>query len=114
MVRWLKSLTAPTILLWLFALTYGIASGLVSDHAGLVSSILFPFLLAFWVVADARRRHRSLCYDFGTFVFFGWPVVVPVYLFQTRGTRAFLTLLYFVGLWIFTWFVTWTVSLIRQ
>jgi hypothetical protein len=32
--------------------------------------------------------------------FFAWPVVVPVYLFQTRGLRAFITLLWFAGIWI--------------
>ena len=29
-----------------------------------------------------------------------WPVVVPIYLFQTRGVRAFLTLLCFAGIWL--------------
>ena len=50
------------------------------------------------VTADARARGRSLCYDFDTFILFAWPIVLPCYLFQTRGLRAFLSLLYFAGL----------------
>jgi hypothetical protein len=34
------------------------------------------------------------------FVFFCWPIVAPVYLFQTRGARAFITLLCFIGIWV--------------
>jgi hypothetical protein len=49
-------------------------------------------------VTDARKRGRKLCYDFDSFVFFAGLVVVPVYLFQTRGVRAFLTLLCFGGM----------------
>ena len=115
----LKSVTAPTILLWLFAFAYGIVSGLtrgearLPTNAELVSSFALPFLVTFWVTTDARIRHRDLCYDFDTFVFFGWPVLVPVYLFQTRGIRAFFTLLFFAGLWIFAWGVAVLVSMIH-
>ena len=49
-------------------------------------------------MADARKRGRRLCYDYDGLVFFFWPVVVPVYLFQTRGWGAFRTLLCFGGL----------------
>jgi len=31
-------------------------------------------------------------YDFGSFVFFLWPVIAPIYLFQTRGLRGFGTI----------------------
>jgi hypothetical protein len=31
-------------------------------------------------------------YDFGSFVFFLWPVIAPIYLFHTRGLRAFSTI----------------------
>lgn len=47
------------------------------------------------VYADAQSRGKSLCYDYDTFAFFAWPLVVPYYLFQTRGARALLTMLYF-------------------
>jgi hypothetical protein len=30
----------------------------------------------------------SLPFEFDAFVFFGWPVVVPYYLYRTRGGRG--------------------------
>lgn len=54
--------------------------------------------LAIWVLADARRREIQLPYDYGTYLFFLGLMVAPVYLFRTRGWRAFLTLLGFVSI----------------
>jgi hypothetical protein len=104
-------MTTATALLWIFAVTYGFLAGMGSDNGDGLASIIFPFLLAYWVVVDARRRQRTLCYDFDSFVFFGWPILVPIYLFQTRGIRALLTLLYFLGLWIVAGAVAVAVSL---
>jgi len=55
-------------------------------------------VIANWVIRDAQKRGRPLCYDYGMFLFFAWPIVAPVYLFQTRGVRAFLTLLWFIAI----------------
>lgn len=102
--RWLQGMIAPTMFLWLYTFVFGIGSvigpGGMSPRAELVSSVALPLVIAAWVMADARKRGVRLCYDFDSFVFLGWPVVVPVYLFQTRGFRAFLTLLCFVGIWL--------------
>jgi hypothetical protein len=65
------------------------------------------------VIADARKRGRRLCYDFDSFVFFIWPIIVPVYLFQTRGVRAFLTLLCFAGICVVAMLAASVVSIIR-
>lgn len=66
----------------------------------MASRIALPLVMASWVLADAHKRGRRLCYDYDSFVFFAWPVVVPVYLFQTRGARAFITLACFAGIWL--------------
>ena len=60
--------------------------------------MLMALVIANWVIRDARKRGRPLCYDYGMFLFFAWPIVAPVYLFQTRGVRAFLTLLWFIAI----------------
>jgi hypothetical protein len=65
-------------------------------------------------MADAKKRKRQLCYDDGSFVFFAWPVVVPVYLFRTRGVRAFLTLLCFAGIWLVAMLVALVVFIVRE
>ncbi len=101
MPKWLQGMVAPTLTLWLCVVAFFIASAAFPDGAGLpkradlASRVAFPLVMASWVLADARKRGRRLCYDYDSFVFFAWPVVVPVYLFQTRGARAFLTLLCF-------------------
>jgi hypothetical protein len=90
---------------WLFGLIFvclGFISGSEGDSsqtsggADWVTSLAFAFVVALWVVRDARRREKQLAYDFPAFVFFCWPVFGPLYLFQTRGVRAFLSLLVFL------------------
>jgi hypothetical protein len=65
-------------------------------------------------MADANKRGRTLCHDYGSFVFFLWPVVLPIYLFQTRGLRAFLTLLCFAGLWLVAGLLAFIIAFIRD
>jgi len=60
--------------------------------------IAFSLAIAGWIVDDARKNGRQLCYDYDALVYFFWPLVAPVYLFQTRGLKAFLTLLGFATL----------------
>jgi hypothetical protein len=54
-------------------------------------------LIAAWINSDARMRCQGLCYDFDFFIYLAWPIPLLYYLFRTRGLRAFLTLLGFVG-----------------
>jgi hypothetical protein len=60
---------------------------------------LFPGTVAPWVMADARRRGQPLPYDAGAFIYFAWPVLALLYLFSTRGWRAFGTLGWFLLLY---------------
>ncbi|MDB6072797.1 MAG: hypothetical protein JWO89_437 [Verrucomicrobiaceae bacterium] len=67
--------------------------------AAALATLFFPSCMAMWVFADARRRQQPLPFDFGTFIYFLWPVVVPAYLFRTRGLRAFAAIGWFLLLW---------------
>src|SRR6187401_3153919 len=101
MPKWLQGMFTPTLMLWLYAVAAGIATGLRSDgrlpdRARFAASVAFSLIMAWWIIADARKRQKQLCYD--SFIYFAWPVVVPVYLFQTRGWRALLTLFCFAGI----------------
>jgi len=98
-------MVAPTLMLWFYALSVGVAFAVIPDGklpwcADYLSSGAVALILASWVVADAHKRQRKLSYDYDGFVFFAWPIVVPIYLFQTRGARAFLTLLCFAAIWL--------------
>jgi hypothetical protein len=112
-------MVAPTLMLWLCAIACGVASsvaaaGGAATRADRVSRFAMQFVIASWVIADARKRGRGLCYDYDTFVFFAWPIIVPIYLFQTRGMRAFLTLLCFAGIWLFAVVPVIVVNIIRE
>ncbi len=106
-------------MLWLYAIAEGIASGWflgrgpLPPAGDLASQIAFPLIISYWIIADARKRRRELCYDYDSFVYFAWLIVVPIYLFQTRGVRAFLTLLCFGGICLAGVLVALAVSFIR-
>lgn len=50
----------------------------------------FSLMLTWWVRADSRSRDLRLPYEFGTFVFFAWPAVVPYYMCRSRGWKGLL------------------------
>ena len=105
MPEWLKGMVAPTLLLWLCAIALGVVytvapDGELSVRADLASRLALPLVIASWVSADARKRGKVVCYDYESFVFFAWPFIVPIYLLQTRGVRALVTLLCFFGIWL--------------
>jgi len=72
----------------------------VPAYAALLSQFLLHSSIALWVLADARQRGRPLPYDTGTFFFFAWPALAPIYLFSTRGWRAIAALGWFVLLYL--------------
>jgi len=109
----------PTLALGLYVLAVNVAmtwsaNRALSPAADYVSRIALSLIMAAWVHADARKFKERHCYDFDSFVFFAWPVVVPVYLFRTRGMRAFLTLLCFAGIWLAAWIAAAVIILIRN
>jgi hypothetical protein len=61
-------------------------------EAAILARVAFSFVIACWVIEDARKRDRPLCHDYDSLVCFFPPIFVPIYLFQTRGLKAFLTL----------------------
>jgi hypothetical protein len=101
-LRWLFSLPA--------AMFYCLAIGVMHDRVGsppgipafvaILASFLLCGSIALWVLADAQRGRRSLPYDFGSFVFFAWWVLVPIYLFSTRGWRGLIPLGWFILLYL--------------
>jgi hypothetical protein len=75
----------------------------VSKRAETAFGLALSLIVASWVTADARKRARKIPYDFDSWVFFAWPVILPVYLLQTRKLRIFLTLLFFIGVCLLAW-----------
>jgi hypothetical protein len=56
----------------------------------------FNLILTLWVRADRQFRGFRVPFEFDAFVFFGWLVVVPYYLYRSRGGRG---LLLGAGIW---------------
>lgn len=113
-----QGMLAPTLMLWLYMVALGVGSALDPGRLGwgadYLSRAALSMVMASWVVADARKQKRRLCYDYDSLVFFAWPVMVPVYLFQTRGLRAFLTLLCFGGLLLLAVLVVFVIVFLRE
>jgi len=117
--RWLQRLSAPTCTAVLFMLVYGALSGSSPDGslpfgADYLSRVAFSLIMASWVIADAHKRPYRLFYDYDSLVFFAWPIVLPIYLFRTRGWRAFLTILCFIGLVLLAFLAGFVTSFCRE
>jgi len=67
-----------------------------SESTQLLWKFAFSLILVCWVRVDVRAQRYSAPFDFDAFVFFGWPLVVPYYLYRTRGGRGFL---FGAGIW---------------
>ena len=48
----------------------------------------FSIMLALWCMEDAKERRFHRPYEFGAFLLFAWPLVLPAYLIRTRGWRG--------------------------
>ena len=55
--------------------------------SALVAVYLLPAGIALWTVADAQDRGRSMSYDFGSLIFFLWPVLASIYLFKLAASE---------------------------
>ena len=118
MPKWLQGMVLPTLMLWVYALALGLASaatpnGTLPWAADYLSRASLALIIAHWVNADAQKRNWPLCYDYGSFVYFAWPIVVPIYLFRTRRAGAFLTLLCFAGICLISGVVAQVILVVR-
>src|SRR4051812_41268348 len=116
-------------LLWFFsspaAIFYALTGGWLCmdlEHFGSpapVANYLMRLLLGAavtrWVVGEAGRAGHQVSYDFPTFCFFSWPVFAPVFVFRTRGLRAFAVLGWFALIFVASVFLaTGLVTLIER
>jgi hypothetical protein len=55
------------------------------------------WVVGWWMRQDSRRRGVGWVFDMGFYLFIAWPLVLPYYLFKTRGARAILAILAFIA-----------------
>lgn len=73
-----------------FAFVTGVYGGLVAEPPAwfaVAASLAVYVAVYLWMVGDSRR-HRDVAEQYGGFgLFVLWPVLLPVYVIQTRGLR---------------------------
>jgi hypothetical protein len=71
-----------------FAAAYGLA-GLELSPLPILFITAGPLVsVVIWLQNDARLRRFATVHDWGLLAYVLWPVLVPWYVFKTRGTRA--------------------------
>jgi hypothetical protein len=110
MNRFLSFIASPAGLIYLFMLVAHPLEGLylargveVPGLYSLMGRLTFFWLIGWWVLKDSRRHGFKLVYDMGFFLFIAWPLILPYYLFKTRGIKALLTILSFLAVYVGTY-----------
>jgi len=93
---------APTVFLYVYVIVTQVVAGLyeaaeLEPNPALVLIGPFGFIwaLAGWFQRDIYSRGLRWAIDLGFFLYIGWLIILPYYLFKTRGPRAALIILGF-------------------
>jgi len=73
---------------YMITLTY--LGGGPSRHSVVLYNLTFAIIVVSGVEADRRTLGVSQPYEYKAFLFYLWPIALPVYLFQTRRWRGLL------------------------
>jgi hypothetical protein len=117
--RQLSFVTRPLICLCLFLLFIQIANTFYAAYGvepssgfGMLYTLGLLWIGVWWVKHDNKQYKIGLVYDLGLFLYMAWVIVVPYYLFKTRGLKAFITLFSFVGIYLVTYLIGTVVFLV--
>ena len=99
--------SAATLALLVYLMLVNVANGLYaglgmqpSPVFQLTSTVAFGWALGWWIIEDNKRFRLKWVDNYGVFLYvIGW-MIIPVYLFRTRGSKAFLPLLLFIGIYV--------------
>jgi polyferredoxin len=103
----LSRVFAPAPLLYSFVVitqfAYGVYLGAqleLPPAVMLLDWIGFLWAIGWWLRTDSRKRGVASIYDLGFFLYIAWPVVLPYYLFKTRGAKGLLLILGFIAVYL--------------
>jgi hypothetical protein len=68
--------------------------------------ILFS-LIGYWLNKDNQRYKIAWVFDMGFFLYLAWPLIVPFYLFKTRGVKALRIIFGFIGIFLGAYIIGW-------
>ena len=69
--------------------------------------VYITFMFACWILEDAKEQKYHRPYEFGAFIFFAWPILIPIYLVETRGWKGLIIFPVFVILYYLPWSIGW-------
>jgi hypothetical protein len=61
-----------------------------SPKTSFFGTMMYSMTVTGWVYLDRRSRALNLPFEFDTFMFFAWIIVLPYYLYRTRRWRGLL------------------------
>ena len=71
----------------------------VSDASDTLWAILYSVLVAVWATKEPKQESFQAPFEFGAFLYFAWPIVLPYYLVKTRGIEGLVLFIGFVGMY---------------
>ncbi len=74
--------------------------------------IAFGWLMWWWLKDDSKRTGVTWPLDTGYFILVAWVVIVPYYLFATRGFKGFIGILSFIAVFFAGWLAAVFVTII--
>jgi hypothetical protein len=83
-----------------------------SNSSLLLYAISICTILTLWVHYDSRSSVISMGMDQTMYIFFGWPIMFPVYAFRSRGfRRGGLLLMSFLGITIVAFIAAFIITI---
>ena len=61
--------------------------------------------VGWWLQAEMRRHNTTRVYCRGLMIHVAWPIVIPYYLYQSRGLKALIPIAILIGVFILAQFV---------
>ncbi len=63
--------------------------------------------ISWWIYEDAKKQEYWGAQQAGAFIIYLWPIILPIYLFQTRRWKGLMILIGILTLIIMPWTLGW-------
>jgi hypothetical protein len=107
MLRLISQITSPTALLYFFLVVTRIIAGIYTASGTeqpraylLLYPLSFLWILGLWLQKDSRKNGAPWVFDMGFFLYQAWLIIMPYYLYKTRGGKAYPPIFAFIGIYI--------------
>ncbi|MBI3153554.1 MAG: hypothetical protein HYZ21_15580 [Chloroflexi bacterium] len=101
------NITPPLVFMTFFYLVtsaslafYIISGRAISSASDGIYYVCLVWLLGWWLKEDYLKREEKWGSTMAVGVYIWWPLVIPLYLFKTRGVKAFVSILKFLVIYV--------------